>query len=326
MASDFRLKEQLPSITDRLVATYQDVGQISHLGHCPLPNYDTIIQATEWMKEVLYPGYRRRDGLHLGNVKYYVGDLIDKLHDVLTQQIGRALRHEAVSAKPCDAAQIADFEAQGQAKAIAFLEQLPELRKILWTDVQAAYDGDPACKSHDEVIFCYPGLEAVTVYRLAHLLHELDVPLIPRMMTEWAHARTGIDIHPGARIGQHFFVDHGTGVVVGETCEIGQWVKLYQGVTLGALSFPTDAEGRLVRGTKRHPTIEDRVVIYANATVLGGRTVIGHDSVIGSSVWLTRSVPARSTVILEKPNLRIRGDNGGDLDPEKSLADSPQDA
>ena len=140
------------------------------------------------------------------------------------------------------------------------------------------------------MIFCYPGLEAITVYRLAHLLHELEVPLIPRMMTEWAHSKTGIDIHPGAKIGQYFFIDHGTGVVMGETTDIGQWVKLYQGVTLGALSFATDAEGNLVRGTKRHPTIEDRVVIYANATILGGKTVIGHDSVIGSSVWLTASV------------------------------------
>ncbi len=167
--------------------------------------------------------------------------------------------------------------------------------------------GDPACKSFDEVIFCYPGLEAVTVYRLAHLLHEQGVPLIPRMMTEWAHSRTGIDIHPGAKIGAHFFIDHGTGVVIGETTEIGQWVKLYQGVTLGALSFATDAEGNLVRGTKRHPTLEDRVVIYANATVLGGKTVIGHDAVIGSSVWVTNSVPPHTTVTMEKPRLQMRG-------------------
>ena len=168
-------------------------------------------------------------------------------------------------------------------------------------------DGDPACRSFDEVIFCYPGLEAVTVYRLAHLLHELAVPLIPRMMTEWAHSRTGVDIHPGAEIGNHFFIDHGTGVVIGETTVIGQWVKLYQGVTLGALSFPTDADGKLVRNTKRHPTIEDRVVIYANATVLGGNTVVGHDAVIGSSVWITSSVPPHTTVSLEKPKLHIRG-------------------
>ena len=205
-------------------------------------------------------------------------------------------------------AQMHDFEAIGQAKAVAFLEQLPDLRKILAMDVQAAYDGDPACKSLDEVIFCYPGLDAITVYRLAHILHELGMPLIPRMMTEWAHSRTGIDIHPGANIGHYFFIDHGTGVVIGETTDIGQWVKLYQGVTLGALSFATDVEGNLVRGTKRHPTIEDRVVIYANATILGGNTVIGHDSVIGSSVWLTRSVAPGTTVTMESPRLRIRGE------------------
>ena len=177
---------------------------------------------------------------------------------------------------------------------------------MLATDVQAAYDGDPACKSLDEVIFCYPGVDAVTVYRLAHELHLLGVPLIPRMMTEWAHKETGIDIHPGADIGHHFFIDHGTGVVIGETCEIGEHVKIYQGVTLGALSFPTDPNGSLIRGKKRHPTIEDRVVIYASATILGGTTVIGHDSVIGSSVWLTSSVEPYATVTMEKPRLRIR--------------------
>ncbi len=308
MATDIRLKESLPVLTERIVDTYAEVGSINHLGHCPLPNYETIIAITEDLKEILYPGYRRRDGLHLGNVTYHVGDLIDRMHDTLTVQISRALRHEATKIKRRDPPRCNDFEALGQSKAMAFLEQLPELRKILALDVQAAYDGDPACKSLDEIIFCYPGLDAITVYRLAHILHGLDIPLIPRMMTEWAHGRTGIDIHPGAIIGHHFFIDHGTGVVVGETTEIGHWVKLYQGVTLGALSFATDVEGNLVRGTKRHPTIEDRVVVYANATILGGTTVIGHDSVIGSSAWLTHSVAPGSIVTMESPRLRIRGD------------------
>jgi serine O-acetyltransferase len=205
------------------------------------------------------------------------------------------------------------MEGLGQARAVAFLEQIPLLRHVLALDVQAAYDGDPACKSLDEVIFCYPGFEAVTVYRLAHVLHRLDVPLIPRMMTEWAHGKTGIDIHPGAEIGRHFFIDHGTGVVIGETSLIGEHVKLYQGVTLGALSFPTDEKGKLVRGTKRHPTIEDRVVIYANATILGGETVIGHDSVIGSSTWITHSVAPNTTVSLEAPKLRLRDGKGKDI-------------
>jgi serine O-acetyltransferase len=313
MATDLRIKEQLPELTARIVATYTEVGSINHLGHCPLPNYDAVIGILEDLKEIIYPGYRRREGLHLGNVLYHVGDLIDGLHDKLTQQIGRALRHDASRSNLLDAE--CDYEALGQAKAVQFLEQIPELRRVLALDVQAAYDGDPAVKSPDEVIFCYPGLEAVTVYRLAHLLHQLEVPLIPRMMTEWAHSKTGIDIHPGARIGHHFFIDHGTGVVIGETCEIGNHVKLYQGVTLGALSFATDAEGHLVRGTKRHPTIEDRVIIYANATVLGGNTVIGHDAVIGSSVWITRSVAPHTTVVLEKPRLRMRGESGEMLQP-----------
>ncbi len=320
MASDFRRKERLPELTERIVSTYAEVGSISHLGHCPLPNYEAVIALTEDLKEVLYPGYRRRDGLHLGNVTYYVGDLVDRLHDALTAQIARALCHEA-NGRPGNAKQRVDFEAVGQEKAIAFLEHLPTLRKLLALDVEAAYVGDPACKSLDEVIFCYPGLEAVTVFRLAHQLHLLDVPLIPRMMTEWAHTRTGIDIHPGARIGRSFFIDHGTGVVIGETCEIGDWVKLYQGVTLGALSFPRDADGRLVRGTKRHPTIGDRVVLYANATVLGGQTVIGHDAVIGSNVWLTRSVAPHTTVVLEKPKLRMRGEVPQELRPQVDCAD-----
>ncbi len=306
MATDFRRKEQLPQLTDRIVRTYSQVGKISHLGHCPLPRQEAIVDAIEDLKEILYPGYRRREGLHLGNVTYHVGELIDKLHDALTRQIGRALRHDAGLSQEC--ANDPDFEALGQAKAILFLEQLPDLRKQLALDVQAAYDGDPAVRSQDEVIFCYPGLEAITVYRLAHVLYELDVPLIPRIMTEWAHSKTGIDIHPGAKIGPHFFIDHGTGVVIGQTCEIGAHVKLYQGVTLGAISFPTDGDGNLVRGAKRHPTIEDRVVIYANATVLGGATVIGHDSVIGSSVWLTRGVEPHTTVVLEKPKLRMKAD------------------
>ncbi len=307
MASDLRLKEQLPELTNRIVRTYGEIASISHLGHCPLPNYEVVVAAIEDLKEIIYPGYRRREGLHSGNVTYHVGDLIDGLHDKLTTQIGRAMRHDAGFADDCGSTDH-DFEALGQAKAILFLEELPELRRRLALDAQAAMDGDPAVKTLDEVIFCYPGLEAVTVYRLAHALHLLEVPLIPRMMTEWAHSKTGIDIHPGATIGDHFFIDHGTGVVIGETCEIGNRVKLYQGVTLGALSFAIDGDGNLVRGHKRHPTIEDSVVIYANATVLGGATVIGHHSVIGSSVWLTRSLQPHTTVVLEKPKLRMRAE------------------
>ena len=190
----------------------------------------------------------------------------------------------------------------GQAIAIEFLERIPQLRRVLATDVQAAYDGDPACQSLDEVIFCYPGLDAVTVYRLSHVLWELGVPLIPRMMTEWAHSRTGMDLHPGAQIGTHFFVDHCTGTVVGETCVIGDHVKMYQGVGLVAKSL---AAGQQLRGQKRHPTIEDDVTIYAGATIMGGDTVVGEGSTIGANVFLTQSVPPHSLVIQEEANIRV---------------------
>ena len=307
MASDFRLKEQLPELTERIVETYTEVGSINHLGHCPLPKHEVIVSAIDDLMDIIFPGYRRREGLHIGNVTYHVGDLIDGLHDKLTTQIARALRHEErLQRNRGECVEPYDYEAQGQKLAIAFLQRLPDVRKVLATDVEAAFAGDPACKSRDEVIFCYPGLEAITIHRLAHELHKLGVPFVPRMMSEHSHRRTGIDIHPGATIGNHFFIDHGTGVVIGETCEIGNEVKIYQGVTLGALSFPRDEEGRIVREAKRHPTIEDRVVLYANATVLGGRTIVGHDSVVGSNVWLTSSIDPYTTVVMEKPNLRVR--------------------
>lgn len=305
MASDFRLKEILPDLTDKIIQTYTELNTIHHLGHCPLPRYERVIFAIESLREILFPGYQKREGLHIGNITYHVGDLIDMLHDLLTEQISRALRHEDRTQQGWEK-DCVDYEAKGQALAIDFLGRIPHLRRILATDVQAAYDGDPACKNLDEVILCYPGLEAITVYRLAHEMNILGIPFIPRMMTEYAHHRTGIDIHPGATIDEYFFIDHGTGVVLGETCHIGKHVKIYQGVTLGALSFDTDSDGNLVRGTKRHPTVEDSVVIYANATVLGGNTVVGRNSVIGSSVWLTKSVPPNTVVTLEKPNLRIR--------------------
>ena len=323
MASDIRLKEQLPDLTARIVKSYRDIGTINHLGHCPLPNAEVIGSVIDDLREIIFPGYRRRQGLHYGNVEYYVGSLIDGLHDKLTAQLGRALQHDVrvQSDNPEDCPpeeEDVDYEAKGQAIAVTFLERLPRIREILATDVKAAYDGDPACKSHDEIVFCYPGLQAITIYRLAHELYNLGVPFIPRMMTEFAHHETGIDIHPGAQIGKYFFIDHGTGVVIGETCVIGEHVKLYQGVTLGALSFATDVDGNIVRGTKRHPTIEDRVVIYASATVLGGKTTIGHDSVVGSSVWLTRSVAPHTTVILEKPKLRMRAEFKDGVDESAS--------
>ena len=309
MASDTPENNSLPDVTDQVVATYSQIGTINHLGHSPLPHNDAVIEITHDLMEVIYPGYQRRQKLHAGNVAYHVGDLLEGLSNALTQQIARALRHKQALANSDDP-QSADandaFEELAKQKTIALLASLPRLRELLATDVQAAYDGDPAAQGLDEIILCYPGLRAITVHRLAHELYGLDVPFIPRMMAEWSHNRTGIDIHPGATIGSSFFIDHGTGVVIGETTEIASHVKLYQGVTLGALSFPKDDSGQLVRGQKRHPTIEEGVVIYANATVLGGETVIGSRSVIGASVSLIQSVPPNTVVTIEKPQLKFR--------------------
>ena len=300
-------KQQLPGLTNQIINTYEDLGTINHLDHIPLPQLDKIIEILNDFKEVLYPGYRRRQGLHGGNVSYYVGNLVDRIFNELSTQIARALQHEDVVFE--SRGEWYSYLEQGEQLTLKLLERLPEIRRVLATDVQAAYDGDPACKSLDEVIFCYPGLDAITVHRIAHELYLLNVPFIPRMMAEWSHKETGIDIHPGATIGESFFIDHGTGVVIGETTVIGKQVKLYQGVTLGALSFPTDSDGNIIRTMKRHPTIDDRGVVYASATILGGETIVGHDSVIGSSVWLTRSVQPHTTVTLEKPKLRMRADS-----------------
>ena len=323
MATDIRLKEGLPEITDAIVSTYTECSHINHLGHKPLPSRDAVVEILADLSEIMYPGYGRRQNLHIGNVEYHVGDLIDGLHDKLTQQISRILRHE----HECEEGEMAagadatpmDFEAMAQQKAIAFLREVPKLRNMLDLDVQAAFEGDPAAKTHHEIIFCYPGVEAITTYRIAHALLLLSVPLIPRMMTEYAHSKTGIDIHPGARIGPSFFIDHGTGVVIGETCDIGAHVKLYQGVTLGALSFPRDAAGNIIRGMKRHPTLENDVIVYANATILGGDTTIGHHAVIGSSVWLTHGVDPYTVVSLEKPSLRIKSPETRDWTPNYQI-------
>ena len=308
MATEPRPTEELPELTSRIIETYSRIGRINHLGHCPLPNSHIVLELMEDLREVIFPGYRRRQNLHAMNIAYHVGGLIDSVHSRLSQQIARALRHEHVLRfnVSCGDANEIDFDVQGETKSLEFLGKLVHVRELLATDVQAAFDGDPAASGLDEIIFCYPGLEAVTIQRLAHELYLLDVPFIPRMMTEWAHSRTGIDIHPGANIGPSFFIDHGTGVVIGETCDIASNVKLYQGVTLGAISFPKDAQGNLIRGKKRHPTIEDGVVIYANATILGGETVVGAGSVVGASVYLHASIPPNTVVTIDPPQLRFR--------------------
>ena len=317
MATDVRpkeLKELLPELVGRIVDTYEECGPLNHLGHSRLPSYREIVEILIDLREILYPGYGRNQDLHMGNVARHVGDLVGSLHGRLSEQVARAYRHDCKKGERPEY----DIDAPGQTAAVRLIEAMPSIRAVLADDVRAAFDGDPAARGLDEILFCYPGLTAITVYRLAHELWRLGVPLMPRMMTEYAHSKTGIDIHPGATIGRRFFIDHRTGVVIGETTEIGRNVKIYQGDTLGALSFPRDeATGELLRDTKRHPTIEDDVVIYANATILGGRTVIGHHAVIGSSAWITRSVAPYITVTIEDPRLRIRGsdpDGAGGLD------------
>jgi serine O-acetyltransferase len=304
MAHDLTLHEsELESVTDQLVRSYSDCGLLHHLAHEPLPSREAIATIVADLFEIVFPGYGRRQSLTHANIAFYIGGLVDSLHGQLTEQIGRALRHDRCRDD-------ADFHCDGEAraKALDLLRRLPHVRGTLEQDVEAAYRGDPAAKSHHEIVFCYPGLEAIAVYRLAHELHRLKVPYIPRIMTELAHGKTGIDIHPGAAIGPGFFIDHGTGVVIGETCEIGRNVKLYQGVTLGALSFDRDDNGDLIHGTyKRHPTLRDDVVVYANATILGGKTEVGQGAVIGSNVWITKSVEPYAVVVLDNPPHKVKG-------------------
>ena len=294
---------ELTAVTESLVASYSVCGRLHHLGRDPLPSREAVESILIDLRELLFPGFGQRQGLNAGNVRYHVGNLVDGLQVKLAEQIGRATRRDC---PPDEAGR--DLSGAARDAAVAFLHQLPAVRATLEHDAQAAYRGDPAAKSPFEVVFSYPGFDAVTVFRLAHELYRSGVPFIPRMMTELAHRQTGIDIHPGATIGQGFFIDHGTGVVIGETCHIGKNVKLYQGVTLGALSFDRDEGGELVHGAyKRHPTLGDNVVVYANATVLGGRTVIGEGAVIGSNVWLTRSVEPFAVVVLDNPQHKVKG-------------------
>jgi serine O-acetyltransferase len=304
MAIGHRLKEsELQSVTDQLVRSYSRCGLLHHLAHEPLPNRDAVADILGDLFEMVFPGYGRRQNLTQSNIAFYIGGLVDSLHGKLTEQIVRALRHDRCPDDPD-----IDCGSDASAKALDLLRRLPYVREVLEKDVEAAYRGDPAAKSHHEIVFCYPGLEAIAVYRLAHELSRLGVPYLPRMMTELAHGKTGIDIHPGASIGAGFFIDHGTGVVIGETCEIGENVKLYQGVTLGALSFDRDEGGELVHGSyKRHPTLRDHVVVYANATILGGRTEVGEGAVIGSNVWITKSVEPYAVVVLDNPPHKVKG-------------------
>ena len=255
-------------------------------GRLGLPSRDVVIGFVEGMRSVFFPGYFGTSDLHDESLHYYIGATLSQLLRDLEEQVRRGLafaeRHDFETCQHC--------AARAREVTRSFLARLPEVRRLVGSDVDAAYEGDPALKSRDEAIFSYPGLLAVTNQRLAHELHVLDVPLIPRMITEHAHTKTGIDIHPGARIGEKFFIDHGTGVVIGETSVIGDRVRIYQGVTLGAKSFPLDGKGNPIKGIDRHPIVEDDVVIYSGATILG-RIVIGRGASIGGNVWVTRNVP-----------------------------------
>jgi serine O-acetyltransferase len=299
---DVDLKEQVVEVVDLLARTYVEDDPLANVGDRPLPSRDEVIRILEDLKEVIYPGYFGRWPVDRINYKYYLGAKMNEIYENLSVQVAKSLRHDCTGAhKLCD-----HCLRRGRQATITFLKKLPDIRTLLSGDVEATLANDPAADRIEEVIFSYPGVKAITVYRIAHELYELGVPVLPRIMAEYAHTMTGIDIHPGARIGERLFIDHGTGVVVGQTCVIGDDVKIYQGVTLGALSLPRDEAGALVKGTKRHPTVEDNVTIYSGATILGGDAVVGMGSVVGGNVWLTGSIPPGTKVLIEPPRLQYR--------------------
>jgi serine O-acetyltransferase len=301
VAHTYEFRKELPAVVEQLVLSCDREDCFDHLGPEPISSRDVIIDILARLRSILYPGYFINSRLDQMNLPYYFGQEVTGVFEILAQQITLSLRHECLRYNlPC-----IHCEERGQEVALIVIRAIPSLRVALAKDVRAAYEDDPAAKGYDEIIFSYPGLYAITVYRVAHLLHEQRIPLIPRIMTEYAHSLTGIDIHPGARIGEGFFIDHGTGVVIGETTDIGNRVRLYQGVTLGALSVPSNAVEQL-RTRKRHPTIEDDVIIYSGATILGGETVIGARSIIGGNVWLTESVPPDTRIFLKKPPMIYR--------------------
>jgi serine O-acetyltransferase len=291
-------RDEVPAIVDELVASCSKGGCFDHVSAEPIPYRESIIDILHRLALILYPGYFIRTRLDSINLEYYLGQQVIALYEILSEQVILAIRHDCIRHnKPC-----VHCEPLGHQLTVEFLRKLPQLRGMLAKDIRAALEGDPAAKSYDEIIFSYPGIRAITIYRIAHELYHQKIPLLPRIMTEYAHGRTGIDIHPGAHIGESFFIDHGTGVVIGETCAIGNRVRIYQGVTLGALSL-SKAECKRLRSKKRHPSIEDDAIIYANATILGGDTVVGARSVIGGNVWLTHSVPPDTEVFIKKQDL-----------------------
>ena len=292
------IEQQIEGVVDSILVDYQggrDIDKIDLFRH---PDKAIITDMIQKLLRIVYPGYYRDKSYRHYNIKHHLSMLIEDVMFNLNRQL--ILVYQA------SGMELPDAEEKAQQVSLDFFKAIPEVRAMVQTDVQAAYDGDPAATSKDEVIFCYPGLFAITVYRLAHVLYTLNVPMLPRIMTEHAHGVTGIDIHPGATIGKHFFIDHGTGIVIGETTIIGEHVKIYQGVTLGGL---TTRGGQSLRGKKRHPTIEDNVTIYAGASVLGGETVIGRDSVIGSNAFITKSIAPCTTVSMKNVELQFKERN-----------------
>ncbi len=297
-------RSQLPQVIEEIIKSCKEEQTISHLDTAMIPSKESVIEILGDLNDLLFPGYFHKQEVDTYSLSYHIGSDVNRVFEKLAAQIARSIRHEcrrlhSLCTRCLD---------RGQKEALEFLRKIPALRQTLAGDVRAAYDGDPAAKSLDEIIFSYPCILAITVQRSAHELHTQGVPLLPRIMTEYAHSVTGIDIHPGATIGKDFFIDHGTGVVIGETTEIGNRVKIYQGVTLGALSFPKDSEGNIIRGKKRHPTIEDDVTIYSNATILGP-TIIGARSVVGGNVWITQDVPPDTVITVEQPHLSYKNGN-----------------
>lgn len=294
-SSSFSMEQEIPlaEVVQALCRAHDGLARPMTKGLCRrlLPSRDRVSEIIEALRAVLFPGYFGISELNDETMAFHVGAALDRIARALQEQLARGLAFSC--GEPSNVCQSCDIRAADVTRA--FIERLPEIRRMLALDVQAAFEGDPAASTPDEAIFCYPGILAITNHRIAHELHKLGVPLIPRIITEQAHSLTGIDIHPGAVIGERFFIDHGTGIVIGETSEIGDRVRIYQGVTLGAKSFPLDENGRPIKGIPRHPLVEDDVVIYSGATILG-RVIIGKDSVIGGNVWLTRSIPPNSRV------------------------------
>lgn len=284
------------ALAGQIVGTYHADHGINFIDVRNLPVRDKVISIIDLMIELLFPGYTGKRKVTRDNVHSIVHELLVVLWRELTEQIELTLRHQCrlTDCPTCDCTNLSRLYAS------QLLNSVPVIRESLKTDVQAAFEGDPAAKSFEEIVISYPYMTAIAIHRVAHELYKMQVPLLPRIMNEYAHSRTGIDIHPGATIGKYFFIDHGTGVVIGETSVIGEHVKLYQGVTLGALSFPRDEMGQLIRDKKRHPTLEDNVTVYAEATILGD-IIVGRGAVIGGNVWIREPVPAGTVVTISKP-------------------------